>query len=114
MTLADNWSKLDLRWNQQGCIYWPQVLPESDFTRTTLEKYDELVNAPYIVHFLSQSKPWNFKCMHPLTHRFIYYLKESQWFTKTEWMKWWYKYYYSRFKWLLGDLNETLNMVKIK
>lgn len=110
----DRWGELDPRWNQQGCIFWPEVLPESDFTKTIMKSYNELINNPFIVHYLSPSKPWHYKCMHPEAHKFLYYLKESGWFTKTGWALWWNRFYFNRFKWLLGELRETLIQVKVK
>lgn len=112
--LIGKWKELDPRWNQQGCIYWPQVLPESPFTKTILNMYNDLVNNPFIIHYLSSSKPWNFRCMHPSAHKFLYYLKESHWFTQLEWKMWWYEHYYKRFRWLLNDLFKTLRLIKIK
>lgn len=52
--------------------------------------------------------------MHPAIGRFMFYLKESRWFTKTGWMIWWGRLYVKRFFWLFGDLKKTLKMVKVK
>jgi len=111
--LIDKWNELDPRWNQQGSIYWPQVLPESEFTDSIMRKHYKLVNNPFIIHYLSPNKPWNYTCMHPNAHKFLYYLKESGWFSKTEWTLWWYILYFKRFFWLCSDLIHTLNKVKI-
>jgi len=110
----EKWKELDPRWNQQGCVFWPQVLPESEFTESIMSRYHDLVNNPFIIHYLSPSKPWDYKCMHPFVHRFLFYLKESGWFTRKEWTIWWYKLYYKRLKWLFGDLRRTLNMIRFK
>lgn len=112
--LIGKWKKLDPKWNQQGPIFWPQLLPESTFTDTIMDRYEELVNKPFIIHYLSSSKPWDFKCMHPATHRFMYYLKQSRWFTKAGWMVWWGRLYLKRFFWLFGDLRKTLHMIKVQ
>lgn len=112
--LIGKWKELDPRWNQQGSIYWPQVLPDSEFTEILMEMHNELMNEPFIVHYLSKSKPWDYKCMHPLTHHFLFYLKDSGWFSRSEWIVWWYRFYYRRFMWLFSDLRQTLNQVKIR
>lgn len=112
--LVGKWKELDPRWNQQGSVYWPQVLPDSDFTKSLKEMYGDLMNNPYIIHYLSQCKPWDYKCMHPTTCRFLFYLKESGWFSSVEWKFWWGKYYYNRLKWLTSDLKQTLNMVRVR
>lgn len=110
--LIGKWKELDPLWNQQGGIFWPQVFPDTIFTEKLMNRYNNLRNNPFIIHFLSENKPWNFKCMHPFTARFIFYLEKSCWFTNFEWKKWWYRYYFNRMKWLMGDLKDTLNMVK--
>lgn len=112
--LIGKWRELDPRWNQQGPVFWPQLLPETGFTDAIMDIYEELKNEPYVIHFLSSSKPWDFKCMHPLTHRFMYYLKQSCWFTKAGWMVWWARLYMKRFSWLFRDLRKALNMIKVQ
>lgn len=110
--LIGKWSPLNPRWNQQGPVFWPQILPETEFTQSLLKMYDELTRHPFIIHYMSSGKPWDHTCMHPLAHRFLYYLRESGWFTSAEWKLWWYRYYLKRLRWLWGDLKETLNQVK--
>lgn len=112
--LIDKWKELDPRWNQQGSVYWPQVLPESEFTNSIMRRHNELVNNPFIIHYLSPNKPWNYKCMHPKAHKFLYYLRESGWFSKPAWTMWWYSLYVKRFFWLCSDLRQTLNQIKVR
>jgi lipopolysaccharide biosynthesis glycosyltransferase len=110
----DRWNELDPRWNQQGCIYWPEVLPDTAFTKEILKDYDRLINEPFIIHYLSPSKPWNYKCMHPEARIFLFYLKESDWFSKAGWKIWWCRFYVRRFLWLFSDLRNVLNQINFK
>lgn len=112
--LIHQWEELDPRWNVQSTIFWPHLLPESPFSNQIMEKYNELINEPFIIHYLAVSKPWSYKCLHPLAFHFLFYLKESGWFTVVEWKIWWYKYYYRRCKWLIGDFKDSLFMVNIE
>jgi lipopolysaccharide biosynthesis glycosyltransferase len=112
--LINKWQELDPRWNQQGCIYWPEVLPETEFTKDIMKDYNQLINEPFIIHFLSPSKPWNYKCMHPEARKFLFYLKESGWFSKAGWKIWWYRFYVRRFLWLFSDLRNVLNQINFK
>ncbi len=110
--LIGKWKRLDPRWNQQGSIFWPQVLKESEFSRELLELYEELVHIPYIIHFLSPSKPWEYTCMHPFAFRFTWYLKTSNWYTKYEWEKWWFRIRYLRGRWLFNDFKRAMQLMK--
>lgn len=112
--LAEQWKELNPLWNQHGSIFWPHVLPKSEFTKRILGMYNELKNHPYVVHFISESKPWSYKCMHPGCSEFLTCLKKCGWFNRLEWKIWWYKYYINRFRWLLQDFFETLNLVNHK
>lgn len=108
----DQWKELDPNWNQQGCLFWPQVLKKTSYTEQLLENYEELVHHPKIIHYLSPSKPWSYKCMHPHANRFLYYLKESGWFGSLQWQTWWRRYQLRRLLWLLKDLKENFNQIK--
>lgn len=108
----DQWKELDPMWNQQGCLFWPQVLKKTNYTKHLMENYDALVNHPYIIHYLSPSKPWSHTCMHPQANRFLYYLKESGWFGSLGWQTWWKRYQMRRLLWLLKDLKDNLKQIK--
>lgn len=112
--LINEWRELNPRWNQQGCIYWPEVLPVSEFTKDIMKDYNRLINEPFIIHYLSPSKPWNYKCMHPEARKFLFYLMESGWFSKAGWKIWWYRFYVRRFLWLFSDLRNVLNQINFK
>lgn len=111
--LIGKWKELDPRWNQQGVVFWFSVLPETRFTYKIKNMYYELVNNPFVIHYVSKNKPWNYSCMHPLTGRFMYYLKKSRWFSSNEWIIWRFKMYRKRFFWLLKDLKKTLLIISI-
>lgn len=87
--LIGKWRELDPRWNQQVSIFQFNTLPASEFTEEIKKMYDDLVSDPFIIHYLSPSKPWHFDCIHPVLDRFLLYLKESEWFTGVEWNIWW-------------------------
>ncbi|MEX1268953.1 MAG: glycosyltransferase family 8 protein [Balneolaceae bacterium] len=112
--LINKWQELNPRWNQQGCIYWPEVLPETEFTKDILKDYDQLLKEPFIIHYLSPSKPWSYRCMHPEARKFLFYLKESHWFSKAGWKIWWCRFYLRRFLWLFSDLRTVLNQINFK
>lgn len=107
----DQWGELDAKWNQQGCLFWPQVLKKTDYTEKLMMMYEELVHQPFIIHYLSPSKPWNHKCMHPHANRFLYYLRESQWFGPFGWRSWWNRFLLRRYWWLFGDLRENIRQI---
>ena len=56
--LRGSWGTLDPRWNQ---------LPGSD------------VEDPWVVHYATWEKPWNFRCPHPARELFYCYLDETRW-----------------------------------
>jgi len=107
----DQWGELNAKWNQQGCLFWPQVLKKTEYTGKLMENYDELVHHPNIIHYLSPSKPWNYKCMHPHANRFLYYLRESRWFGSFSWKTWWFRFLLRRFWWLFGDLRQNIRQI---
>jgi len=80
--------------------------------REGVAAYRELVHHPFIIHYLSPSKPWNHTCMHPHTNRFLYYLKDSGWFGLLGWQIWWRRYQARRLLWLLTDLKENFKQIK--
>jgi lipopolysaccharide biosynthesis glycosyltransferase len=110
----EQWGELDAKWNQQGCLFWPQVLKKTVYTEKLMETYEELVHHPCIIHYLSPSKPWNYKCMHPHANRFLYYLKESRWFGAIRWKTWWFRFLFRRYRWLFGDLRKNIRQISPK
>jgi lipopolysaccharide biosynthesis glycosyltransferase len=112
--LIDQWEEIDPRWNQQGVVFWLSVLPESEFTNKIKSMYIDLIHSPFVIHYVSKSKPWKFNCMHPSTGRFMYYLKRSGWFSRLGWFIWHSQIYRKRLLWLFKDLKKTMKMVSVK
>lgn len=54
--LAGRWGKLDPRWNQLPNKF--SSWQESHFSE---EVYHQVMEAPYLIHFASDDKPWRFK-----------------------------------------------------
>lgn len=112
--LIGGWAELDPRWNQQASIFWSFVLPETDYTLKIRAMYADLAHKPWIIHFISKSKPWDYKCMHPSIGRFMFYLKKSRWYSGPGWLLWWNRIRFRRFLWLFRDLKKTLNQVNVR
>ncbi|MGK7877259.1 MAG: glycosyltransferase family 8 protein [Xenococcaceae cyanobacterium] len=75
--LAGKWGELDPRWNQTPHIHRFQSWRESPFTENM---YRNIVNAPYIIHFATGNKPWNFKINYKPTEKlFFQYLDRTLW-----------------------------------
>lgn len=96
VVLAGKWRPLDYRWNQGAHLY-----TYADWTQSPLtsEQYDAALNDPWIVHFCSPSKPWNYFCRHPYTRDFRRALARTAW---NEWrpakpdkfLKLWWDFHY--------------------
>lgn len=70
--LYDRWSPLEAKWNVQSAFYNVTNL-------NTIYSESEIISAlqnPSIVHFTSNSKPWQFRNGHPYKKKFIEYYKE--------------------------------------
>lgn len=76
--LHDSWGELDLRWNQGAHLFRYPSAGQSPFA---LETYQQLNKDPWIVHFCSPSKPWNYFCSHPWTRLFYRYMRQTEWKT---------------------------------
>lgn len=70
--LAGKWGELDHRWNLLVQIFLN--ISWEDGPIDDKERYDELINQPYIVHFNGASKPWHWKNKHPYQHLYFRYL----------------------------------------
>lgn len=73
--VASQWYELDPRWNLTPGIFEYTSWQESPFSETV---YDELVNAPYIVHFAASVKPWNSRDAH-FKRYFFKYIDLTAW-----------------------------------
>jgi lipopolysaccharide biosynthesis glycosyltransferase len=92
VVLASKWRALDLRWNQGAHVF---VYPTWRESWLDQQRFVQLRNDPWIVHFCSPSKPWHYFCRHPYASDFRACLRRTEW---REWRpmapdrllsKWW-------------------------
>jgi len=76
VVLANCWRALDHRWNQGAHVY---VYPNSTCSPFPAEQMRQIRDDPWIVHFCSPSKPWNYFCSHPSSAAFRQYLRRTAW-----------------------------------
>ncbi|MGD9723648.1 MAG: glycosyltransferase family 8 protein [Pirellulales bacterium] len=76
VVLAGQWGPLDMRWNQGSHAYAYPSWEQSPFDR---ERYDQLRDDPYIVHFTTRHKPWRASCRHPLRKEFFDVVDRTDW-----------------------------------
>jgi lipopolysaccharide biosynthesis glycosyltransferase len=92
IVLAGRWRAIDPRWNQNAHIYAFPGWRKSPLDRET---FAGLRRAPWIVHFCSPSKPWQYFCPHPFTRAFYHCLDATHWRgwrperPANFWHKWW-------------------------
>ncbi len=86
--LAEKWGELDPRWNQTPFVYQYSSWKDSPFSESI---FNDVVYHPYIVHFVSQAKPWNSREEHPFRHLFFHYLDRTDWsgWRFTVWRRLW-------------------------
>ena len=70
--LAEKWGEIDHRWNLLTQIFSNPSWKDGPIKDK--EKYEELINHPYIVHFNTPSKPWHRKNKHPYKYLYFRYL----------------------------------------
>ncbi len=76
VVLAGKWRALDHRWNQGAHIY---VYPNWTESPVDRETFARVRRDPWIVHFCSPTKPWQYFCRHPYTRDFRRCLKQTAW-----------------------------------
>ncbi len=76
VVLAGNWKPLDLRWNQGAHLF---VYPDAEDSPFDSLTHSQIMNDPWIVHFCSPDKPWNYFCRHPATREFRDQVRRTQW-----------------------------------
>jgi lipopolysaccharide biosynthesis glycosyltransferase len=108
MILAGKWGELDPRWNQM-----PQAFTYSSWSNSPFSEnvYNNLVSAPYIVHFSSASKPWNSRKPHPFHHLFIKYVDLTVW---SGWRLTIFKYLWQRLIEEIQELQKRLSKQKLR
>ncbi|QDT05697.1 General stress protein A [Rubripirellula lacrimiformis] len=76
VVLAGKWRSLDLRWNQGAHLFSYPGATQSPFDSDTFQM---LHQDPWVVHFCSPEKPWNYFCHHPATADFFRTLRDTAW-----------------------------------
>lgn len=76
VVLAGRWRALDHRWNQSAHIY---TYPTWSCSPLRREHVERIRHDPWIIHFCSSSKPWNYFCSHPHTAAFRRSLRRTAW-----------------------------------
>lgn len=76
VVLVGKWRCLDQRWNQGAHLFHYPHWRESPFDKAT---FSQLQSDPWIVHFCSPSKPWQYFCSHPHARDFRAYLQQTEW-----------------------------------
>lgn len=76
VVLAGKWRPLDRRWNQGAHIYAYPSWRESPFER---DEFQRLRTEPWIVHYCSPTKPWQYFCRHPHVRQFYRTLDRTAW-----------------------------------
>jgi lipopolysaccharide biosynthesis glycosyltransferase len=76
VVLARRWRPLDYRWNQGTHIF---AYPNWRESPVAPERFEQLRNNPWIVHFCSPSKPWHYFCKHPFRQEFFRCLRQTEW-----------------------------------
>lgn len=67
---------LDPRWNQMASVYWYKSAEESPYPSPL---FDDLLHAPFVIHYSGRPKPWEEGCTHPLVDQWHKALQKSAW-----------------------------------
>jgi lipopolysaccharide biosynthesis glycosyltransferase len=86
--LADRWTPLDLRWNVLHVTYDPARCCAVEREEGFRVPHERLTRDPYVIHYTDDSKPWDPTCMHPARGRFLWHLRQSGYFSPTEYAVW--------------------------
>lgn len=76
VVLAGKWRPLDRRWNQGAHVYQYPSWADSPLDAETFAR---VRRDPWIVHFCSPSKPWQYFCPHPYTRAWRTCLRRTAW-----------------------------------
>jgi lipopolysaccharide biosynthesis glycosyltransferase len=96
VVLAGQWNELDVRWNQGVQAYTFPTWRESPLER---DLFAALRSDPWIVHFTSQDKPWQYFCRHPFRGDYFAEIDRTAWrgwrpgFPPSRGLKQWWKYH---------------------
>lgn len=76
VVLAGRWRAIDPRWNQTAGIFNYPSWRESPLGR---EEFSRLRRDPWIVHYCSPVKPWQYFCGHPFRGEFYQTMEQTDW-----------------------------------
>lgn len=76
VVLYEKWAVLDPRWNQGRIIYDYPDWQHSPFTELA---FYQLKKDPWIVHFTTAHKPWNFNTKHPFRDEWLQTVDRTSW-----------------------------------
>lgn len=74
--LLKNWGELDPRWNQIPVVFNFKSWRDSPYTE---EELFNVINDPFIIHYGSKPKPWDYRCNHPRKSLWHNYLNQTAW-----------------------------------
>lgn len=101
VVLSGKWKELDPKWNVQvGALQSIDLWEDTPFKKEMCKRKNNLMTDPYIAHFIGPGKPWKAGLFNPLRPLFTQYLRQSDWFSSTEFQKWY-------FRWLLSGTFEA-------
>ena len=76
VVLAGRWKPLEYRWNQGAHLF---AYADAAHSPLSEAEYKYACDDPWIVHYCSPSKPWQYFCKHPRTEEFRRALKRTAW-----------------------------------
>lgn len=107
--LSDDWLEVDPRWNQHPRVFSYQHWANSVHKDRYKEIINDLIGAPYIIHYAAKPKPWEKDSMHPFQRVWLYYLKESGWHSSIQWNQWWASLLYDT---IISSINLLIHRTK--
>jgi lipopolysaccharide biosynthesis glycosyltransferase len=90
--LANDWGKLNPKWNVISNILSYEQWENSAFKEDIRPVKEELIHKPYIFHFAGIAKPWKIGYEHPAQLQWLHHLQASGWFKSTEGILWFTKW----------------------
>lgn len=71
--LYAQWLHLPYQWNMH------YYLRKTTMSEKALKEIETTLFTPAILHYITDVKPWNLHCYHPLAHRWFHYLDQTRW-----------------------------------
>ena len=88
--IAGRWGRLNPKWNVMIHIIESYGKYFSISHEERRHAQEAFMSDPYILHFTSRMKPWQYlyRCRRKARFRFFHYLKTSNWFTPLRYTQW--------------------------